>query len=130
MKIACITNSDQGLDLGELLRQRFEIPHVPVEKFIVQKVEDLNNYDQESIVIFLKDNNVDVVDSIEYKFTLEFNDFNKSDLNNYIVKLFPFFSENGLDDLNWKTKTGQESLIDHILNLENINWQCPCGQHN
>jgi hypothetical protein len=126
MKVYCITDSDAGFNLGELLRQRFEIPHVPMQLFKICTIEEFANIKTEDLLIYIKDSSSTFSLNIDANFTLDL-DESKS-INDYVISLFSFLSENGLEDDNWKTKTGLTSLIDHMLNIESVNWQCPCGQ--
>ena len=134
MNVYCITNSPLASKIGETLRQRFEIPHVPMQSFIVSSTDDPKDKPADAIVIAIKDMNIS-----NDEFDIEYSNANyKIDLEeiyNFVIKdetikLHKFLSNNGLDDDNWKNKTGQTSLIDHILNIENVNWKCPCGQCN
>jgi hypothetical protein len=134
MKIVCVTNSDVASMVGELLRQRFEIPHLPMESFVVSNVDSDTKPDYEHILIGINDKNVSnlvfdaLTDSLDFK--LDIDVLNKDNMIDHIKATYEFLAKNGLDDENWKTKTGQTSVIDHILNLEAVNWKCPCGQCN
>jgi len=134
MKIVCVTNSDVASMAGELLRQRFEIPHLPMESFVVSNVDSDTKPDYEHILIGINDKNVSnlvfdaLTDSLDFK--LDIDVLNKDNMVGHIKATYEFLAKNGLDDENWKTKTGQTSVIDHILNLEAVNWKCPCGQCN
>jgi hypothetical protein len=134
MKIVCVTNSDVASMAGELLRQRFEIPHLPMESFVVSNVDSDTKPDYEHILIGINDKNVSnlvfdaLTDSLDFK--LDIDVLNKDNMIDHIKATYEFLAKNGLDDENWKTKTGQTSVIDHILNLEAVNWKCPCGQCN
>lgn len=134
MKIVCVTNSDVASMAGELLRQRFEIPHLPMESFVVSNVDSDTKPDYEHILIGINDKNVSnlvfdaLTDSLDFK--LDIDVLNKNNMIDHIKATYEFLAKNGLDDENWKTKTGQTSVIDHILNLEAVNWKCPCGQCN
>lgn len=134
MKIVCVTNSDVASMAGELLRQRFEIPHLPTESFVVSNVDSDTKPDYEHILIGINDKNVSnlvfdaLTDSLDFK--LDIDVLNKDNMIDHIKATYEFLAKNGLDDENWKTKTGQTSVIDHILNLEAVNWKCPCGQCN
>lgn len=134
MKIVCVTNSDVASMAGELLRQRFEIPHLPMESFVVSNVDSDTKPDYEHILIGINDKNVSnlvfdaLTDSLDFKLDIDI--LNKDNMIDHIKATYEFLAKNGLDDENWKTKTGQTSVIDHILNLEAVNWKCPCGQCN
>jgi hypothetical protein len=134
MKIVCVTNSDVASMAGELLRQRFEIPHLPTESFVVSNVDSDTKPDYEHILIGINDKNVSnlvfdaLTDSLDFKLDIDI--LNKDNMIDHIKATYEFLAKNGLDDENWKTKTGQTSVIDHILNLEAVNWKCPCGQCN
>ena len=134
MNVVCITNSDLASIVGELLRQRFEIPHVPMQSFIVLNIDNDTKPDYPHTLIGINDVNVSnlvfdaLIDSLDFKLDIEV--INKSTMIDHIKATFDFLDKNGLDDENWKTKTGLTSLIDHILNLEAVNWKCPCGQCN
>jgi hypothetical protein len=134
MKVVCVTNSDVASMAGELLRQRFEIPHLPMESFVVSNVDSDTKPDYEHILIGINDKNVSnlvfdaLTDSLDFK--LDIDVLNKDNMIDHIKATYEFLAKNGLDDENWKTKTGQTSVIDHILNLEAVNWKCPCGQCN
>ncbi len=134
MKIVCVTNSDVASMAGELLRQRFEIPHLPMESFVVSNVDSDTKPDYEHVLIGINDKNVSnlvfdaLTDSLDFKLDIDI--LNKDNMIDHIKATYEFLAKNGLDDENWKTKTGQTSVIDHILNLEAVNWKCPCGQCN
>jgi hypothetical protein len=128
MKIVCVTNSDVASMAGELLRQRFEIPHLPMESFVVSNVDSDTKPDYEHILIGINDKNVSnlvfdaLTDNLDFK--LDIDVLNKNNMIDHIKATYEFLAKNGLDDENWKTKTG------HILNIEAVNWKCPCGQCN
>lgn len=134
MKVVCVTNSDVASMAGELLRQRFEIPHLPMESFVVSNVYSDTKPDYEHILIGINDKNVSnlvfdaLTDSLDFKLDIDI--LNKDNMIDHIKAIYEFLAKNGLDDENWKTKTGQTSVIDHILNIEAVNWKCPCGQCN
>jgi len=134
MKVVCVTNSDLASMIGELLRQRFEIPHVPMQSFVVLNVDFDTKPDYEHVFIGINDKNVSnlvfdaLTDSLDFK--LDIDVLNKDNMIDHIKTIYEFLAQNGLDDTNWKNKTGLTSLIDHILNLDAVNWKCPCGQCN
>jgi hypothetical protein len=134
MKVVCVTNSDLASMIGELLRQRFEIPHVPMQSFVVLNVDSDTKPDYEHVLIGINDKNVSnlvfdaLTDSLDFK--LDIDVLNKDNMIDHIKTIYEFLAQNGLDDTNWKNKTGLTSLIDHILNLDAVNWKCPCGQCN
>ena len=134
MKVVCVTNSDLASMIGELLRQRFEIPHVPMQSFVVLNVDSDTKPDYEHVLIGINDKNASnlvfdaLTDSLDFK--LDIDVLNKDNMIDHIKTIYEFLAQNGLDDTNWKNKTGLTSLIDHILNLDAVNWKCPCGQCN
>lgn len=134
MRVVCVTNSDLASMAGEMLRQRFEIPHVPMQSFVVLNINESAKPDYEHVLIGIYDVNVPnlIFDALRdsLDFSLDIEVMSKSTMIDHIKSTFDFLAKNGLDDANWKAKTGQTSLIDHILNLENVNWKCPCGQCN
>lgn len=128
MKVYCVANSNPGVELGELLRQRFEIPHIPMQIFKVYTIEEMSNIKTEDLLIYIKDSSSTLSLDFNANFVLDLDE--SKNINDYIISLFSFLSENGLEDENWKNKTGKTSLVDHILNIESVNWKCPCGQCN
>jgi hypothetical protein len=128
MKVYCVANSNAGIELGELLRQRFEIPHIPMQIFKVYTIEEMSNIKAEDLLIYIKDSSSTLSLDFNANFVLDLDE--SKNINDYIISLFSFLSENGLEDENWKNKTGKTSLVDHILNIESVNWKCPCGQCN
>ncbi len=134
MRVVCVTNSDLASMIGEILRQRFEIPHVPMQSFVVLNINSDTKPDYDHLLIGINDKNVPnlvfdaLTDSLDFKLDIEV--LNKDNMIDHIKTIYEFLAQNGLDDTNWKNKTGLTSLIDHILNLDAVNWKCPCGQCN
>lgn len=134
MRVVCVTNSDLASMIGEILRQRFEIPHVPMQSFVVLNINSDTKPDYDHLLIGINDKNVPnlvfdaLTDSLDFKLDIEV--LNKDNMIDHIKTIYEFLAQNGLDDANWKNKTGLTSLIDHILNLDAVNWKCPCGQCN
>ena len=110
------------------IEQRIQVPHVPLK--FNSEAEDVTTVaiiddpiaaisrvqDQETLQLFISLYNKTVSDAIEANYVYKAEDV-QGNIDNFVMNLFDKLN---LDDQNYKTKTGRESLRNDVLNKRNV----------